>query len=377
MNLREAKHLDFQMSVNLGSFYTPEYFVDTVYEIIEKNVVNPSNYVFLDTSCGYGNFLNGENSVGADIDGEALFFAKKQNAKIKLFNHNSLKNVCGQSYNLDENSQIIIVGNPPYNDTTSQIRNSMKNEKVDIDFDLKTRDLGLSFLLSYNKLQPDFICVLHPLSYLIKKTNFDALKNFTKNYVLKDGVVVSSGDFLKTSKTTQFPIIVAFYEKEPSGMDYSYIKKYKFKTKDGKKFAINDFDSIGNYVSKYPNFNFVGKDSTVAYFYTMRDINALKRTRTFLEKETNNSIRILNEKLPYYCYVDIFKDYIKNIPYYFGNSDVFINIEEFEKIKEYFVEKSVSKYGFLQKNIKKIGFKNMDFVINDYFRNLFGEHYVD
>ncbi|MDR0304742.1 MAG: Eco57I restriction-modification methylase domain-containing protein [Chitinispirillales bacterium] len=373
----EARHLDFETRVNFGSFYTPPHLVAKVYEMIEKNVPETGKYVFLDTSCGYGNFLDGINSIGADIDEEALLFARKQNEKISFFNHNSLKNVCRHSYGLNENSQIIIVGNPPYNDTTSQIRNSMKSKKTDIDFDLKSRDLGLSFLLSYDKLQPNFICVLHPLSYLIKEANFNALKNFTKNYILKDGVIVSSGDFVKTSKTVQFPIIIAFYEKNSYGMDYSYIKKYRFKTEDGKKFAINDFDSIGNYVSKYPNFTSVEKNDAVAYFYTMRDINALKRAKTFLENEINNSLRVVEENFAYYCYVDVFKEYIKNLPYYFGNSDVFINIDEFLKIKNCFVEKSVSKYDFLSKKIKKTVDKNTNFAINGYFRNLFGEHYVN
>lgn len=41
------------------------------------------------------------------------------------------------------------------------------------DEDLFDRDLGVSFLKSYNKLKADVICILHLLSYLIKKTNFE------------------------------------------------------------------------------------------------------------------------------------------------------------------------------------------------------------
>jgi len=60
---------------------------------------------------------------------------------------------------------------------------------------LSQRDLGISFLLSYNKLAADFVCVLHPLSYLIKKSNFEALWQFKDNYRLVDSVVISSGVF--------------------------------------------------------------------------------------------------------------------------------------------------------------------------------------
>jgi hypothetical protein len=108
----------------------------------------------------------------------------------------------------------------------------------------------------------------------------------------------------------------------------------------------------------------------------MRDINALKRTKTFLENETNNSLRVVKEKFAYYCYVDVFKDYAKYLPYYFGNSDVFIDDKKFMKIKNCFVQKSVSKYGFLPRNAAAYEDKNTNFIIDGYFKELFGEHYV-
>ena len=61
---------------------------------------------------------------------------------------------------------------------------------------------------------------------------------------------------------------------------------------------MKDFDFIGNYVSKYPNH----KDSRqeVAYFYTLRDINALKRSKTFLDKPQANAIKVFADNLKYY-----------------------------------------------------------------------------
>jgi len=86
-------------------------------------------------------------------------------------------------FNISSNDELIIIWNPPYNDTTSIIRSNIKNNNLKMDIDIKTRDYGISFLLSYNKLNADIICVLHPLSYLIKKLNFNLLKDFTKwNY---------------------------------------------------------------------------------------------------------------------------------------------------------------------------------------------------
>jgi len=123
-------------------------------------------------------------------------------------------------------------------------------------------------------------------------------------------------------------------------MEYEYIQNYKFKTNDGKIFSIKEYDTIGNYVSKYPNHKQVSEQETVTYFYTMRDINALKRTATFLPKETNNAVRVTKSNLPYYCYVDVFKDYIPHIPYYFGNSDIMIDDDGFRELEPLFIDKA-------------------------------------
>ncbi|MDR3113479.1 MAG: hypothetical protein LBU09_03805 [Endomicrobium sp.] len=371
-------HLNDKDTINYGSYYTPAKIIDLVYELLEKNITDINHYFIVDTSCGYGNFLKNNNAcLGADIDIIALQTAKQNYPNCKFYNHNSLQNVSRSQYNLYKNNKVIIVGNPPYNDVTSIIRNEIKTGLFAIDDDLKMRDLGMSFLLSYNKLSADFICVLHPLSYLIKKANFNALKAFNDNYRLIDGVVISSGEFSRTSKITQFPIIIALYEKSPFGMSYKFICGYQFKTSDGKNFKLNQFDRIDNYITKYPNQKKVDIKDAVAFFWTMRDINALKRTKTFIEKEVYNSIRIPKSKFAYYCYADIFKDYIKHVPYYFGNSDIMINNDKFEKIKDAFIVESLQKHSFLSYCEKLNITLNYDFMIGDYFKELLGRHYVD
>jgi len=366
-------HLTYNDKINYGSFYTPKHIVEIVYDLINKHTLCLTDYKIIDTSCGYGNFLIYPNSIGADIDSEALTQTFSNTNCMNLFEGNSLLNVHRSKYNLKSKDKIIIVGNPPYNDKTSKLRNDIKEVSFEIDKDLQHRDLGVSFMLSYNKLQADYVCVLHPLSYLIKKTNFKGLSEFFKNFSLIDAVIISSGEFSETSKATHFPIIIALYKRDDFGMSYPALCNYTFYTIEGKKYKLNQFDKLCNYITKYPN---KWIKNYVAHFLTMRDINALKRSKTFIENETANSIRIQPENLDYYCYADIFKEYIQNIPYYLGNNDVMIDIDKFKEIKEIFVYKSMIKYQYLQHLIPKIN--NYDEKkIEIYFKNLLGEHYVD
>ena len=93
----------------------------------------------------------------------------------------------------------------------------------------------------------------------------------------------------------------------------------------------------------------------------MRDINALKRSRTFIQDDCSNAVYVTKNKYSLYCYVDVFKKYIHKLPYYFGNFDVFINYDKFKSIEQKFIDYS-------EKNIK-------DKKIDEYFSELFGEDY--
>lgn len=326
------KHLTKERAVNLGSFYTPTNIVQKAYELLQKRV-NLKDFLLFDNACGYGDFfISDYHYLGADIDEIAL---QKVNSKIRTIATNSLLNVSRCKFGIAENKNLIIIGNPPYNDKTSIINNGIKQQLFDIDKTLAHRDLGISFLRSYALLKPDFICVLHPLSYLIKESNFKALRFFKEQYALLDGLIISSEIFTPKSKTF-FPIIIALYTRNPQGMDYNFIKNYQFSTDDGQKLRLNDFDFISNYVKKYPNPK--DKRKEIAYFHTLRDINALKRNQTFMTQCSANSIRVFQDNIQYYYYIHHFKNFAHKLPYYFGNLDIFINHEEFLKIADAFMD---------------------------------------
>lgn len=378
MNINQ-KHLNYIDTVNLGSYYTPEAIVDLAYSILQKNISGIEDFIILDSSCGYGSFLAKKNIakklIGADIDEKAIAEAKKINHNANFIYQNSLVHVSRKNIMIENNEKLITIGNPPYNDTTSIIRNSIKNSSIQdkIDSDIKTRDLGMSFLLSYNKLQADYVCVLHPLSYLIKKANFALLSKFTQNYKLIDGIIISSHEFSDTSRGMAFPILVALYKRDQDGMTYDYIQNYQFKVKDDGFFRLKDFDTIVNYVQKYPNKKYLNKyDKPVAKFWTLRDINALKRNRTFIDSDTYNTVYILMEKLPYYCYIDIFKQYANKMPYFIGNCDVIIDNKKFNEIKECFIAQSIHTNPVLKNKFKFREIPNAKLKIDNYFRELLG-----
>lgn len=373
-------HLSYKQVTNLGSYYTPVVFVDRLLKMVEDEIKNLSEYTIIDTSCGYGSFFNysfnspPKRIVGGDIDGIAIKIAKIHYPNVEFYNVNALYKVSRRNYNISDDEKIIIVGNPPYNDITSKVRMRLKQGFLyEIDDEIRTRDLGISFLLSYAKLQPDYVCVLHPLSYLIKQSNFELLYPFFGKYKLIDSIVINSMDFKETSKGTGFPIILALYKKDPKGIDYQFVVKKEFYTIEGKSFNIN-FDSIKNYITKYPR-KYAKYDGSKPLFWTMRDINALKRSRTFVEDYSEHTIIIDMKKFEYYCYVDVFKEYIKNIPYYFGNCEIMIDNMEFLKIKDSFIARSLLKHPFLKKFIKG-EFICDNTSIQNYFEKLLGKHYV-
>ena len=389
-------HLAYENRVNLGSYYTPAEIINIAWEMIAPYV--HSQTFIIDSACGYGDFLKKNSgqciTIGCDIDETAINVARKNNDKVWFFQTNALFNVSRATFGIPPYSDLIVVGNPPYNDKTSLIRQSIKNIDFDIDKDIACRDLGISFLRSYNKLEADLICVLHPLSYLIKPTNFRRLKEFTANYRLLDSLLISSWEFPESAKHTPFPIVLALYQRNPQGMTYNFIRSFRFRIADKRSFCLDDFDYIPRYIDKYPKkkrpasdyplFSSIEgdvhryeKDDSL-FFWTLRDINALKRNRTFVERYSANTIVIDKRKLDYYAYVDVFKRNLHRLPFYFGNCDVLIDDDLFRQYKSCFISDTVRHHPYLKKHfqINPMAEQQTASGLDVYFKLLLGEHHV-
>ena len=288
-------------------------------------------------SCGYGAFfelgdvdgLSECRFVGNDIDPEAVEKAQGIFTNVVWSVRNALKDVSRKNFSFGATERLVIVGNPPYNDVTSQINQKVKTKEFSIDADLKTRDLGMSSLLAYDKLKAEYVAVLHPLSYLVKKSNFSATRQFFSNYELIEHVIFPSCEFAGTSKTSAFPVIVAMYRRNVGhGLSYDEVQSMWFRTVDGVEFSLSGFDYVTDEIEKYPSDR---RYEPEILFYTMRDINALKRSRTFIKERIANAVDVDPRKLAYYCYVDCFKRYA-DVPYYLGNFNVPFIRSEFSSV---------------------------------------------
>ena len=161
-------------------------------------------------------------------------------------------------------------------------------------------------------------------------------------------------------------------------MEYDFVRSYPFRVGDGKSICLNDFDYITNYIRKYPSKTNPPIHDGTLLFWTMRDINALKRNRTFVQNHSYNAIVIDKNQLDYYVYVDVFKRNLHRLPFYFGNCDVPIDDKLFNASKHYFINDAMRYHPFLEKHYQTdlIDQKQIDSKLDIYFKKLLGEHHV-
>ncbi len=346
MQVHLAGHLPKNKRIQLGSYYTPEELVHKVYNFIKPYLENKKKEsIVFDSAGGCGAFLFGINHYDyriADRDLDACKFLKQHFDQHNVFHTNSLKGVNRDKYLISSSAFLVIIGNPPYNDITSEFKNGEKGQNI-CDENLYDRDIGVSFLKSYHKLKADVVCVLHPLSYLIKEANFERLRDFKDNYKLIKGEIFSSALFHGTG-TGKFPILVALYEKNADGMTFEDIRNFRFNILDSDKtFVLSNFKTTDGYINKYPpRKNDVQKSSIGLYYYTFRDINSLKKNASFITKEHPNGIVVTLDNFYKYSYLYSLKSLFnpENL-WLYGNLSPLVHIEDVERNKELYVSYTI------------------------------------
>lgn len=377
-----SSHLPDSKKSNLGKYYTPKNIVSLMKKMIEPQITTQT--FVLDMACGCGAFLELFEDckiIGRDIDAQAIEVLELLNFhNIKV--DNSLENVNREKYGLKNEDNLIIVGNPPYNDTTSKNKRFGTNQKtkveMKIDEDIKTKDLGISFLRAFSKLNPTYICVLHPLSYLIKERNFKQLSNFKDSYKLTKGIIFSSKLFKDLKKGTEFPVVIAFYEK--GSMSYKDIEDFTFDILNSdEKFILNSFETIDGFIRKYPTKNPLNSKEIMLsdidlYMYNIRDTNSLISSGNLMcgKSTDKNYVTIQFEELYKYAYLNCYKHFFPN-SYIYGNLSPLVNKEELssnEYLQDLFVMGLILKNQRLDAlnltNKESLVYKK--FLINDYKR---------
>ncbi len=366
ISVNQSKHLSKNERVQLGSYYTPKELVDVVYKNITPYITqHRNNLTIFDNAAGSGAFIAkmpNLNYRASDCDKQACDFLQEHLDKKNIFYTNSLIDVHREKYNISKQSFLIIIGNPPYNDTTSEFRNGKKGKNL-CDKDLFDRDLGVSFLKSYDKLKADVVCVLHPLSYLIKKTNFNRLKIFKDNYTLKKGIVFPSSWFAKTG-STKFPIIIALYERNENGMDFDYIKNFQFSILNNEKtFTLSLHKTTDGFIDKYPPRKNDPKTSPLGlYYYTFRDLNSLRRNASFLNKPHYNGIVVTVGNFYKYAYLYALKSLFQNNNLWlYGNISPLIDPQDLEKNKKLYVEYALKTNKLINTLDEKVLYKIINY----------------
>ena len=336
-----SSHLPDSKKANLGKYYTPKEIVETLKKRIAPKI-KETTYV-MDLACGCGAFLelfDDCHILGRDIDPQAIEI-------LDLFNFNNigvdntLLNVSRAKYGLQDDDDLIIIGNPPYNDTSSinkRYSTKAKSKRDPEDPDIHCRDIGRSFMEAYAKLNPRYICVLHPLSFLIKRVNFQNMKYLKSNYVLEDAIIFKSTLFSDLYGGTPFPILIATYKRNEEGMNYEYIKNFVFDIYgSNQKFSLANIQQAGHdYIHQTVTSVDLNNDSDIGlYHYNFRDINSLNKANfqnsSYRDKHHDTMLVVNYEDLWKYCYVNCIKKFLLTMLtegnyYILGNLNPIIDI---------------------------------------------------
>jgi len=325
-----------RLKSNLGKYYTPPHLVDLVTELVRPYV--KTNSVILDLAAGCGAFLDAfpnNSAIIRDIDLDAVSFLHSV-GYTKAEQDNSLFNVSRYKLGLSLQDHLVCIGNPPYNDITSLVKRQGENAKQAVDFyidhDIRSNDLGTSFLRAFNKLHAEVICILHPLSYLIKESNFNnRLKNFTYEYVLNKGVIFSSNEFTDM-KGTPFPIVAALYLRDFRGMDYEFIREFQFGILNSSEiFVLSDYPTTDGYIQKYaPSYSGKTTSEISLYMHNFRDLNSLKAVGNLSDKPLERvTIPVSSKNLYKYAYLNALRRYFPK-DFRWGNLSPLVSKEQLE-----------------------------------------------
>jgi hypothetical protein len=297
---------------SLGKYYTPAKLTELVRKEAEPYLKTP-NIEVADLAAGCGAFLKAFEDQfirGFDVDHDAVAILRALEFE-NITQKNSLEKKGRDWFGIPKNAPLIVVGNPPYNDPQSKNKRYGTNRKIPISAsiaeDLKTGDIGRSFLKQIFSLNPVRAIILHPFAYLCKSRNFKELCGY--RFRLKVAHVFPSSEFLDTSATV-FPCACSVWEPTEEESDFESewgrIQRMFFPLLDSeRKFCLSLYRTFGNdELQKYAK---KGVSDIGVYHYNFRDLNSLITSANFMTRKDENNFPVNWDKFPLYAFVNVVK----------------------------------------------------------------------
>ena len=327
--------------VSMGQFATPANLTKAVEDLVRPQLDSMPDACVFDPAVGMGALLQpfkGHRLVGWDIDQTAVRIMKEMGFT-NVGHGNSLVNVSRKRFGIGEDEKLIIVGNSPYNDGSSQHKRQLKtvtpNTAAICDPDIQARDVGMSFMLAAAKLDPVAICLIHPASYLIKEANFKLLRQFSAKYRLEMALLCSSEEF--GLRGTPFPVVVALYK--PGTMDYSHIENFEFEVyhntssvllDSGKRLKLANLETTKGFIRNLPPKAGMATTSDIGiYHFNYRDANYVITSATLTTKPSASTIPVQFCELEKYAYLNCFRRYFGK-DFVFGNLNPLVRKSDFQ-----------------------------------------------
>lgn len=413
----------------MGKYYTPVHPVELVQQMLAPILTRHPNAYVADLAAGCGAFIGAfedYNVIGRDIDPDAVDVLLDMGF-VNVKEANSLLDVSRVNLGIGADDVLVINGNPPWNDASSMNKRYGTDKKdalsIHTDPDVRAKDLGLSFLKAYAKLSPTAICVLHPLSYLIKSTNFRQLGSFASKFKLTRGVVFSSNEFADLATKTPFPVVVALYE--PGEMTFEDIQTFPFEVFDwvtpedngagagrapaplialtpdsapsapnepapaaqtelmqvqpeapvfqgtGQLLVLSHIETIDGLIRKYPPTKGMAQTSDIGLCqYNLRDANSLITSGGFSSSNDDNSVPVQFAEWRQYAYLNTLKrNFGKD--FVFGNLSPLVSREDMALdvfLDACGADAVLNNQGMHLFSNRRFSFVTTKFVINDFRR---------
>lgn len=323
MSIRQqwVKFNDPKDRVQKGQFYTTPCVAALFKDQMDLLLATlPPDTVILDPAAGTGNLtlqFHTHRTVNCDIDAGSVAILQELGCE-DVVHGNSLMGANRVKFHLKDVDTLVLGMNPPFNNQTSMHHRDLKAGHVQVcDEALRCRDLAGSFLKLGVELGAKGMVAIHPFALLSKATNFQGLGDFTRQFRLSQGVLVSSAEF--GLKGTPFAVLIGTYL--PGSMTYDDVRQMElpiYRKVEGDLLHQGEYLQLAHaqpgitklILGSTPTQD-MPKDSEIGlYIFNFRDINNVMSSAGFTVAKSSSTIPIQVGNLNHYAYISCLRRYL-------------------------------------------------------------------